>query len=292
MGTNTWVFGPSWWALLMCIGNACDELHRAGRMRPALADKAAHTLNLVAWVIPCIHCERSFKVFLERLRAEERARLPDLMGSGRAVRAVWRLHAMVDEKLHRQRVEAALASMRGGQPPRDVVESMERAGLFEARVPSLEVVRRRIATGTVGRLNEAHVFTVLFSLALNHPSTAAEEVDDPAAPIDPGFPGRSSLLATFLESLADTLRSVVAPGLGDGPRLASVTSAIRAVHKHVVRASGRARGGVRHAPRDGVVAAVAREHARVLDDDEDPKAIAARFAAALSVRSCSAATCE
>lgn len=282
------MFGPSWWTLLTCLGHACDELRRLGRARPALATRVGQTVELISHVIPCIHCRRSFKVFLERLKAEERATLPELLGTGRALYAVWRLHCMVDEKLHRQHLDAALE--RVGGVPIDVAARLEAAGLYEPRRPTLEVVRKRISIGTMGRVNETHMFTILFSLALDHPQSRAEEVEDPEAPLGPGAVGRTISVIEFLGGLESVFEGVVAPALGCGPRLEDLCKSIRSVRSALVRAPSA--GGLPHAPRAAFVEAVAREYLRVFGSREGVGAVVDRFTKALAVSSCSHGTCE
>ena len=279
------MFGPSWWALLTCIGHASDELQRRGKLTRAQAELVAHAVQLVTRVIPCIHCRRSFKVFLERLKAEERAALEGVVGAGRALHAVWRLHAMVNDKLHRQRVDAALA--RVGGVPRDVAERLERAGLYAARGPTLEVLRKRIAVGTAGRIGECQVFTVLFSLALDHPRSRDEEAEDPEAPRVPGDPSRTAHLIDFLHTAERCLGEVVAPAMGGGPRLERLRRSMHAVRGVLLRDPA-------HTPRDAVLSAVAAQYAAVmrLEPGETPKSVAARYSRALEVSRCSHGTCE
>lgn len=251
------------------------------------AGAAASLVRMVAQVIPCIHCERSFKAFLGRLRDEESADLEELFGSGRGVFTIWRLHSMVADKLHRQRFEKCISEM-GGAPP-DVVARMERAGFLEPRKPSLEVVQRRLDIGVDGRISEANVFCVLFSLALNSPMTPEQDAYDAAGPGAPAGPGRTAMTIAFLGRLAGCIEDVVAPALGSGPRLTSIADAVRAVHA-VLSVQAKA-GSAGPAARDAFVAAVAREHVRVVRDGSTAEAVAARFAKALSVLSCAAETC-
>lgn len=271
--------------MLLTLVHACDRLRAGGRMTTRCAGGVASLVRMVAQVIPCIHCERSFKAFLGRLRDEERADLEELLESGRGVFTVWRLHSMVADKLHRQRFEKCISEM-GGAPP-DVVARMERAGFLEPRKPSLEVVQRRLDIGTDGRISEANVFCILFSLALNSPTTPEQDAYDAAGPGAPACPGRTAMTIAFLARLAGCLEDVVSPALGSGPRLASIANAVRAVHAAV---SVHSKAGP--AARDAFIKAVAREHVRVVRDGSTAEAVAARFAKALSVRSCAAETCS
>ena len=148
MNINLW--GPALWSVLHGIvgfTNSENSKYMQG------------ILENLKYLLPCIHCLRSYNEFYPLLQNSELK-----LRHGEGIELVYKLHNMVNDKLENQKLNSFIAKV---HPDPETEARMRAERITLSPRPSLEVVRKRFALSEGRPFSEDQVWRVLIAFVFD-----------------------------------------------------------------------------------------------------------------------------